>query len=147
MTANTSHQLMQRSILPKNKSRTQGKMRGQRGRLPVQPLGYVMSTKVILRRAEVFVLAKVCLSRRPYAGQPRSDVWKKSETAILSFHWEPKSEARLHADVSIGRQTSARTKTLARPKISFLNMQYHGQRPEPPSLSPDFLSGKIKLIV
>ena len=29
-------------------------MRGQRGRLPVQPLGYVMSTKVIFRRVEVF---------------------------------------------------------------------------------------------
>ena len=33
---------------------TQEKMRGQRRRLPVQPLGYVMSTKVIFRRAEVF---------------------------------------------------------------------------------------------
>ena len=43
------------------------KMRGQRGRLPVQPLGYVMSTKVIFRRAEVFVLAEVCLPRRPHA--------------------------------------------------------------------------------
>ena len=32
----------------------QEKMRGQRGRLPVRPLGYVMSTKVIFRRAEVF---------------------------------------------------------------------------------------------
>ena len=36
----------------------QEKMRGQRGRLPVQPLGYVMSTKVIFRRAEVFVLVE-----------------------------------------------------------------------------------------
>ena len=50
------------------------KMRGQRGRLPVRPLGYVMSTKVIFRRAEVFVLADVCLPKRPHAGQPRSDV-------------------------------------------------------------------------
>ena len=32
----------------------QEKLRGQRRRLPVQPLGYVMSTKVIFRRAEVF---------------------------------------------------------------------------------------------
>ena len=32
----------------------QEKMRGQRGRLPVQSLGYVMSTKAIFRRAEVF---------------------------------------------------------------------------------------------
>ena len=37
-----------------------------------------MSTKVIFRRAEVFVLAEVCLPRRPHAGQPRSDVGKKS---------------------------------------------------------------------
>ena len=40
----------------------------------VQPLGYAMSTKVIFRRAEVFVLAEVCLPRRPHGGQPRSDV-------------------------------------------------------------------------
>ena len=53
---------------------TQEKMRGQRGRLPVQPLGYVMSTKVIFRRAEVLVLTEVCIPRRPHAGQPRSDV-------------------------------------------------------------------------
>ena len=52
----------------------QEKMRGQRGRLPVQPLGYVMSTKAIFRRAEVFALAEVCLPRRPHADQPRSDV-------------------------------------------------------------------------
>ena len=52
----------------------QEKMRGKRGRLPVQPLGYVMPTKVIFRRAEVFVLAEVCFPRRPHAGQPRSDV-------------------------------------------------------------------------
>ena len=31
-------------------------MKGQGGRLLVQPLGYVMSTKVIFRRAEVFVV-------------------------------------------------------------------------------------------
>ena len=52
----------------------QEKMRGQRGRLPVQPLGYVMSMKVIFRRSEVFVLAEVYLPRRPHAGQLRSDV-------------------------------------------------------------------------
>ena len=44
-------------------------MRGQRGRLPVQPLGYVMSTKVIFRRAEVSILAEVCFPRRPHEGQ------------------------------------------------------------------------------
>ena len=49
-------------------------MRGQRGRLSVQPLGYVMSTNVIYRQAEVFVLAEVCLPRGPHASQPRSHV-------------------------------------------------------------------------
>ena len=52
----------------------QEKMRGQRGRLPVKPLGYVICTKVIFRRVEVFVLAEVCLPRRLQVGQPRSDV-------------------------------------------------------------------------
>ena len=46
--------------------RFQEKMRRQRGRLPVQPLGYVMSTEVIFRRAEVSVLAEVYLPRRQY---------------------------------------------------------------------------------
>ena len=39
----------------------------------------------------------------------------------------------------LGRQTSARTKTFARLKITFVDMTYPGQRPEPPSLSPHFL--------
>ena len=33
-----------------------------------------MSTKVIFRRAKVFVLAKVCLPRRPHAVLPGSQV-------------------------------------------------------------------------
>ena len=37
------------------------------------------------------------------------------------------------------RQTSARTKTSSRLKITFVDMTYPGQRPEPPSLSPHFL--------
>ena len=52
----------------------QEKMRGQRGKLPVQLLGYVMSMKAIFRPAESFVLAEVCLPRRPHVGQTRSDV-------------------------------------------------------------------------
>ena len=39
----------------------------------------------------------------------------------------------------IGRQTSARTKTSARLKITFMDITYPGQHPEPPSLSPHFL--------
>ena len=54
-------------------------MRGQRGRLPVQPLGYVMSTKVIFRRAEVFAPAESCLPRSPHAGQPQSDLERKAK--------------------------------------------------------------------
>ena len=55
--------------------RLQEKMRGQRGRLrALAGPGYVMSTKVIFRRAEVFVLAEVCLPRHPRAVLPRSQV-------------------------------------------------------------------------
>ena len=57
------------SVISRGLDYFQEKMRGQRGRLPAQPLGYVMSTKVIFRRAEVIVLAKVCLPRRPHALQ------------------------------------------------------------------------------
>ena len=39
----------------------------------------------------------------------------------------------------LGRQTSARTKTSARLKITFVDITYPGQRPEPPSLYPHFL--------
>ena len=67
-----------KNLSPRQES-NQEKMRGQRGRLPVHPLGYVIFTKVIFRRAEVFVLAEVCLPRRPHGRQPRSDVWKKSK--------------------------------------------------------------------
>ena len=47
-----------------------------------------MSTKVIFRRAEVFVLAEVCLPRRPHAVLPRSQVQKAM------------TEVGPHADVS-----------------------------------------------
>ena len=40
-----------------------------------------MSTKVIFKRAKVFVLAEVGLPRRPHAGHPRSDVCKKSKNS------------------------------------------------------------------
>ena len=86
------------------KNNCQEKMRGQRGRLPVQPSGYVMSTKVIFRR--VFVLAEVCLPRRPHACQPRSHVWKKSKDFMYwrtKCHQDPEGDARLHADVSENR--------------------------------------------
>jgi len=36
--------------------------------------GYVMSTKVMFRQAEVFVLAEVCLPRRPHSVLPRPQV-------------------------------------------------------------------------
>ena len=52
----------------------QEKIRGQRGKLPVQPLGYVNCTKVIYRGA-----LKVCFPRRPHQGQSRSDVLSESK--------------------------------------------------------------------
>ena len=106
----------------------QEKMRGQRGRLPVQPLGYVMSTKVIFRRVEVF-----------------RDV---SMQVNLGLMFERKAKiscngGRSGLDVCacgrLGRQTSARTKTFARLKITFVNMTYPGQRPEPPSLGITYI--------
>ena len=62
-----------------------------------------MSTKVTFRRAEVFVLADVCLPRRPHAVLPRSQVlsekrkwrrtWKADE--YLYIHHADVSEDRL----------------------------------------------------
>ena len=69
-----------------------------------------MSTKVIFRRAEVFVLAEVCLPRRPHAVLPRSQVlsekrnWRrtwKADEYLFSFKHQP--EVGLHADVSEDR--------------------------------------------
>ena len=47
-----AHRVLPTALSPNRMG--QEKMRGQRRRLPVQPLGYVMSTKVIFSRAEVF---------------------------------------------------------------------------------------------
>ena len=87
-----------------------------------------MSTKVIFRRAEVFVLAEVCLPRRPHAVLPRFQVlsekrkrrtWKADEY-LFSF----KPDRGWPACGRLGRQTSARTKTSARLKITFVDMTY-----------------------
>ena len=73
-----------------------------------------MSTKVIFRRAEVFVLAEVCLprrlARRLHAVLPRSQVlsekkkwrrtWKADE---YFFSFKHQTEVGLHADVSEDR--------------------------------------------
>ena len=106
----------------------QEKMRGQRGRLPVQPLGYVMSTKVIFRRAKVIVLAG--LSSETSVCRPTS-VWCLKEKQ--RFHVMADEVDLTSACGRLGRQTSARL------KITFANMTYPGQRHEPPSLSPHFL--------
>ena len=72
--------------------------------------GYVMSTKVIFRRTEVFVLAEVCLPRRPHAVLSRSQVlsekrkWRRTWKAnkyLCSFKHQ--TEVDLHADVSEDR--------------------------------------------
>ena len=69
-----------------------------------------MSTKVIFRRAEVIVLAEVCLPRRLHAVLPRSQVlsekrkwgrtWKADEYLLTFKH---QTEVGLHADVSEDR--------------------------------------------
>ena len=69
-----------------------------------------MSTKVIIRRAEVFVLAEVCLPRRPHAVLPLSRVlsekrkwrrtWKADEYLYSLKH---QTEVGLRADVSDDR--------------------------------------------
>ena len=69
-----------------------------------------MSTKVIFRRAEVFVLAEVCLPRRPHEVLTRSQVltekrkwrrtWKDDEYLYSFTH---QTGVRLHADVSEDR--------------------------------------------
>ena len=56
-------------FLSTSKRKLEERERGS-GRWP----GYVMSTKVIFRRTEVFVPAEVCLPRRPRAVLPLSQV-------------------------------------------------------------------------
>ena len=55
-----------------------------------------MDTKVIFRRAEVFVLAEVCLPRRSHEVLPRSQVLSEKRK------WH-QTEVGLHADVSEDR--------------------------------------------
>ena len=68
-----------------------------------------MSTKVIFRRAEVFVLAEVCLPRRPHAALPRSQVlsekrkWLRTWKDEYLFSFKHQTEVGLHADVSQDR--------------------------------------------
>ena len=85
--------------------------------------GYVMSTKVIFRRAEVFVLGEVCLPRRPHAVLPRSQVlsekrkwwrtWKAYEYIFFLSNIGPRL-----ACMRTSRKTSARL------KITFVDMTY-----------------------
>ena len=94
-----------------------------------------MSTKVIFRRVEVFRDVRMQVN--------------------LGLMFERKAKiscdgGRSGLDVCacgrLGRQTSARTKTFARLKITFVDMTYPGQRPEPPSLSPHFLLKKSTVL-
>ena len=74
----------------------QEKMRGQSsGCWP----GYVMSMKVIFRRAEVFVLAEVCLPRRPHAVLPRSQVLSEKTKWWRTWSFKHQTEIGLHKDV------------------------------------------------
>ena len=80
-------------------------MRGQRGRLPVQPLGYVMSTKVIFRRAEVFVPAEVGLPRRPHPPTSVSCLREKQRCHVIRDEVSLRTSERRK---KTGKQTSVR---------------------------------------
>ena len=66
-----------------------------------------MSTKVIFRRAEVFVLAEVCLPRRPHAVLPRSQVLSEKRTWRRTWkageYLYPTCLFKMNADVSEDR--------------------------------------------
>ena len=100
-------------------------MRGQRGGLPVQPLGYVMFTKVILRQTEFFVLAQE----------------RKAKISCNGGRSVAKNLTARQDCILTSRKTDLRQKneTSARLKITFVDMTFPGQRPELPSLSRHFL--------
>ena len=97
-----------------------------------------MSTKVIFRRAEVFVLAEVCLLRCPHAVLPRSQVlsekrkgWRTWKADEYIFSFKHRTEVGLHADFSEDFRSS---------KNNFRGHDIsQGLDREPPSLSPHFL--------
>ena len=100
--------------------------------------GYVMSTRVIFRRAEVFLLGEVCLPRRPHAVLLRSQVlsekrkwWRTWKADEYIFSFKHRTEVGPHADVSEDF------------RLSKNNFRGHdisqGLDREPPSLSPHFL--------
>ena len=62
-----------------------------------------MSTKVILRRAEVFVLAEVCLLKRLHADLPCSQVLSEKRKWRRTWNFKHQTEVGLHADVSEDR--------------------------------------------
>jgi len=76
---------------------------GDREGGPERWVGYVMSTKVIFRRAQGFVLAEVCLPRRPHEVVPRSHVFSVKRKWRLCFPFKHQTEVGLHADVSEDR--------------------------------------------
>ena len=116
-------------------------MRGQRGRLSVQPLGYVKSAKVIFRRAKVFVLAEVCLPRCPHSDQPRVMFQRKAKLSCNGGRSATKNLRARQDCMPTSRKTDFRqvNETSAGLKITFVDMTYPGQRPELPSLSHHIL--------
>jgi len=87
------------------------------------------------------VLAEVSLPIRLHAVLPRFQV-KYSSALHVRRHFISSLKAWERGKTAcgrLGRQISARTKTSARLKITFVDMTYSGQRPEPPTLSTRFL--------
>ena len=107
--------------------------------------GYVMSTKVIFRRAEVFVLAEVCLPRRPHAVFPSSQVLSERENTgargrLMNIYFLSNIRPKL-AWMRTSRKTDFRwNKQFRSSKNNFRGHDIsQGLDREPPSLSPHFL--------
>ena len=105
-----------------------------------------MSRKVIIRRTEVFVLAEVCLPRRPHAILPRSQVltekgkWRRTLERLMNIYIHSNIRPRL-ACMRTSRKTDIRLNKDFRSSKN--NFRGHGISQgldrEPPCLSPHFL--------
>ena len=98
-----------------------------------------MSTKVIFRRAEVFVLVEVCLPRRPHAVLPRSQVLSEkriggARVRLMSIYFLSNIRPRLAC------MRTSRKRDFRSSKNNFRGHDIsQGLDREPSSLSPHFL--------
>ena len=127
------------------------KIRGQRGKLPVQPLGYVNSTKVIYGGALERKYVEVCFPRGPHQGRPRSDVLSESKIMADNVEIQFVDESEFQNDgkwyfyIDNSQLHSVRTSRKThfcfrlRLKITLEESPNPSRRPQCPSLSHHFL--------